>query len=94
MVSRRTFLGILASALAWFVPSAFAQKEGSSKGAGKNERRKREDDNYALPRDLAEFALLSLVLGRVSDRSVNMSALAKESMEGYFEYGTAPGKKR
>jgi hypothetical protein len=91
LVSRRTFLGILASAPAWLVPSAFAQKEGSGKGAGKNERRKREADDYALPRDLADFAILSLVLGRVSDRSVTVSALAKETMEGYFEYGMASG---
>ena len=35
--------------------------------------------------------MLSLILGRISDRSVAVSALAKEPLEGYFEYGAASG---
>ena len=91
--TRRQFLGILASALAWFVVPAIAQTsnpDGPGRG-GKGARRRRDDDDYVLPRDLAAFAVVSLVLGRVGDRSVTVSALAKEPFEGYFEYGTASG---
>ena len=41
--------------------------------------------------NLSTFGSLSLGLGRVSDRSVTVSALAKEPREGCFEYGTASG---
>ena len=91
LLTRRTFLGILASALAWFVTPACAQRVGLGKHGDKNNHRRGADDDYELPADLAAFGLLSLVLGRVSDRSVTVSALAKESFEGYFEYGTGPG---
>lgn len=50
----------------------------------------RRRDEYPLPPDLAEYERLSLVLGRVSDRSVTVSALAHGTLEGYFRYGTAP----
>jgi hypothetical protein len=58
----------------------------------KDGRRKPEREEYLLPLDLAPLGLLSLVLGRVSDRAVTVSALAREPMEGYLEYGTVPGK--
>jgi hypothetical protein len=45
-----------------------------------------------LPPELASFSLLSLVLGRVSDRSVTVSTLAQEPMEGFFELGTDSGR--
>ncbi len=44
-----------------------------------------------LPSELSAFTWLSLVLGRVSDQSVTVSSLAKETIEGFFEYGTSPG---
>lgn len=90
-MNRRKFLGILASALAWFATYAFAQRDGFGKRGDNNDHRKREGDNYVLPQDLAAFALLSLVLGRASDQSVTISTLSKETVEGYFEYGTISG---
>lgn len=57
----------------------------------KGGRWRRDEEDYVLPPELAAFGLLSLVLGRASNRSVTVSALAKEPMEVYFEYGTAPG---
>ncbi|HTS18377.1 MAG TPA: metallophosphoesterase [Verrucomicrobiae bacterium] len=93
VVTRRRFLGILASAFAWCVAPAMGQWDTSDerKRGGRGGRRQRDDDEYALPPELAEFDLLSLVLGRVSDRSVTVSALAKEPMEAFCEYGTASG---
>ena len=91
--NRRKFLGILASTLAWFLVSALAQtnESGRPKRRGPGGGRRRSAEDYVLPPELAAFSLLSLVLGRVSDRSVTVSALAKEPMEGYFEYGTVSG---
>lgn len=91
LIKRRKCLGLFASALAWCVPSGFAQGDGSGKRGEKTKQRIRADDDYVLPRELASFELLSLVLGRASDRSVTVSALAKETMEGYFEFGTTSG---
>jgi hypothetical protein len=51
----------------------------------------RRPDDYALPPELGAFGMLSLVLGRVSDRSITVSVLPGETREGYFEYGTSPG---
>ena len=91
MASRRTFLGMLAATFAGLGTPTSAQRDGTGRGQDKNDHRKRADDDYALPAELSAFGLLSLVLGRVSDRAVTISALAKEPMEGYFEYGTAMG---
>jgi hypothetical protein len=91
--NRRKFLFLLSSTLAWFFTPTLAQNiepdrpRRRAPGGG----RRRSADDYVLPPELAAFSLLSLVLGRVSDRSVTVSVLAKETMEGYFEYGTAPG---
>ena len=82
--SRRKFLGILTACLRWIFTPAFGQWNDQ-----KRDRRRPTD--FELPTELAEFGLLSLVLGRVSDRSVTVSALAKDSLEGYFEYGTVSG---
>jgi len=93
LTNRRKFLGVFASTLAWLLMPAMAQNsgpEGSGRqGQGRGHRRGAED--YVLPPELAAFNLLSLVLGRVSDRSVTVSALAKEPAEGFFEYGDASG---
>ena len=91
--TRRHFLGILASALTWFHVPAMAQDDdrGGRKRGGKGGHRRNDGEEYLLPAELATFGALSLVLGRASDRSVTVSALAKESMEGYFRYGMASG---
>src|SRR4051812_34716166 len=88
--SRRTFLGLLTSALAWCGISANAddKPKGGKKGGGP----RRGESTYALPPELKEFSLLSLVLGRVTDRSVTVSALSRDPGEAYFEYGTSPGQ--
>ena len=79
---RRTFLGTAAVALPGIglltTSEADAQKKG---GAG-----------YVLPADLSGFNALSLILGRVGDKSATVSVLAKEKTEGFFEYGTESGK--
>lgn len=91
--TRRNFLGILSSVISWLIVPANAQsnKPDERKPGGKGGRRKQDATEYQLPAELSAFGLLSLVLGRASDRSVTVSALAKETMEGYFEYGTASG---
>jgi len=68
--TRRAFLGLLASAAAWSAVSAYAQRADPGRRDGPNGGngpRRRGVDDYALPKDLAAFTLLSLVLGRVSD---------------------------
>ncbi|MGD1085699.1 MAG: metallophosphoesterase family protein [Verrucomicrobiota bacterium] len=93
LTNRRKFILLLASTLGGFFTLARAQINGAG-GQGRGGRgggRGRGGDNYVLPPDLTEFALLSLVLGRASDRSVAVSVLAGEPMEGYIEYGTASG---
>ena len=93
--NRRKFLALLASTLAWLLTPALAQNNGPAgpgrPGPGPGGGRRRREEEYVLPPELAEFNFLSLVLGRVSDRSVTVSALAREPMEGFFEYGPAAG---
>ena len=92
--NRRKFLGVIASALAWLIVPSRSQEEppDNKMRGGKGGHRKDDNLDYSLPAELSAFAMLSLVLGRISDRSVTASALAAEPMEGYFEYGTDPGK--
>ena len=89
--NRRKFLGVLASTLAWLSLTVFAQngEPGQRKKGGGRGHHGAED--YVLPPELAAFNWLSLVLGRITDKSVTVSAVAKESSEGYFEYGTSAG---
>lgn len=91
--TRRDFLGILGSSLAWGLSPAIAQEDnrGVRKRSDKGGRSQNDGDDYVLPSELAAFGLLSLVLGRVSDRSVTVSVLAEEAMEGYFQFGTKSG---
>jgi len=96
--NRRKFLGALASTLAWLSLPSFAQdnnpprkKKGGQGGGGGGGRGRRGAQDYVLPLELAAFSWLSLVLGRVTDRSVTVSAVAKENIEGFFEYGTIAG---
>jgi len=92
--TRRTFLGVLAASFPWFFTSARAQENNRNerKRGGKEGRGNPQREEYLLPPNLAPLGLLSLVLGRVTDRAVTVSALAGEPMEGYLEYGTAAGK--
>ena len=91
--TRRRFLGLLASVLSWPLATATAQdgNQADRKPAGRGKRLRNGGDEYALPAELAEVRAISLVLGRASDRSVTVSALAKEAMEAYLEFGTAAG---
>jgi hypothetical protein len=90
--NRRYFIGVLASALAWFsLPLAAQNNEPGQRRKGGGGRNRRGADDYVLPPELAAFSWLSLILGRVSDQSVTVNLLAKEPIEGFFEYGTAPG---
>ena len=67
------------------------EADGGKRRGVKGGVRRKDGDEYPLPPELAEFDMLSLVLGRANDRSVNVSALAKEPLEAYFDYGTAVG---
>ena len=66
--TRRTFLAILASTFAWLCLPVRAQSTVPARGGGRRPR----TDEYPLPADLADFAALSLILGRITDRSVFM----------------------
>ena len=92
--NRRQFFNALAATLAWLSLPAFAQdnapvqRKKNGKGGGHGHR---GAEDFVLPPELSAFSRLSLVLGRVSDQSATVSALAKETIEGFYEYGTAPG---
>ncbi|MEY4272818.1 MAG: hypothetical protein RL250_1684 [Verrucomicrobiota bacterium] len=103
-VERRHFLGLLALTCGWTMLSA---AEGDKKGKGGGGKGKGGggggDDqsrargpafqgDYVLPETLADYARLSVVLGRASDKAVTISLLAAEAMEAVIELGTAPGK--
>ena len=91
--SRRKFLFLLSSTLAWFFTPAIAQNATPEKPKrhGQGGGRRRGANDYVLPTELSAFSWLSLVLGRVSDQSVTVNSLAKETIEGFFEYGTSAG---
>ena len=92
--NRRQFLAALTASLAWLSLPGFAQDNGGQRkkgGKGGGERNRRGADDYVLPPELAQFSWLSLVLGRVTDKSVTVSTAAKENIEGFFEYGPAAG---
>jgi hypothetical protein len=91
--NRRRFLGALGTSLAGLLLPAEAQDNNPDRprrhGPGGGRRRAAD---YVLPPELAAFNWLSLVLGRVTDQSVTVNTLAREALEGFFEYGTAPGQ--
>ena len=68
------------------------ERKRGGKGGGNGGGRRRDIEEFVLPPELAAFSLLSLVLGRASDRSVTVSALAREPMEVFFEFGPGPGR--
>lgn len=90
ITTRRSFLGILACGLSWPLAAATAQNGNrDERKPGGRSKRGKDGDEYTLPARLAEVGAISLVLGRVSDRSVSVSVLTQETMEGYLEYGAA-----
>ena len=93
--SRRKFLGLVSATFAWFSLPLAAQNippgQRKKSGQGGGGRGRRDAQEYVLPPELAAFSWLSLVLGRVTEKSVTVSAVARENIEGFFEYGTAPG---
>lgn len=79
LLDRRTFLGGVAGTLGGFglLRDVAAQPRGAT---------------FNLPADLTAFNTLSVVLGRPTDRSLTLSAVARERMDAYFEVGTEPGR--
>lgn len=95
--TRRQLLALLASFAQWCTNSARSQeKKRNGNGGGQGAGGTQKHGGYALPADLADYASCSIVMGRISDRAVTLSALAPEPLEGYYEYGTRPSayKKR
>jgi Calcineurin-like phosphoesterase len=94
LFSRRKFFGAAAALLAGMTLPVFSQNSNPGqrkKGGGGGGRNRHDAKDYVLPPELAAFSWLSLVLGRVTDKSMTASTVAKESIEGFFEYGTASG---
>jgi len=92
---RREFLGLMTASWGWTIVSSYGADDAPEKGKGPKGRGGRGGGNsseYVLPEFLAEFATLSIILGRATDKTMTFSALAKETLEGYFEIGTVPGK--
>ena len=92
--NRRKFIRLLAATFGWLVTPSIAQQNNDPnrpRRQGPGGRGGRNGRDYVLPPELAAFSWLSLVLGRVSDQSVTVNLLAKETIEGFFEYGTSTG---
>ena len=60
LTTRRHFLGILASTLAWLPVPAMAQEDnrGERKRGGKGGRRRKDGEEYVLPPELAAFGVV------------------------------------
>ena len=101
-VVRREFIGLMAATFGWTLlpASGLAQeKKGKGgkggKGGGDDSSRARGpafQGDYVLPESLAEFAKLSLIFGRATDRAVTASLLPASAMEAFLEIGTAKGR--
>jgi len=92
-ISRRTLIAALASLPFWGISNALGQgggKRGQGRGGGQGGGRKKRRTEYKLPNELAEYASLSIILGRISKHSVTISALATEPYEAFIEYGSQP----
>jgi len=78
--------------LAWVsLPVMAQEKPPGQRKKGGGGRGRRDEQDYVLPPELSAYHGLSLVLGRVSDQSVTVNSLAQATIDGFFEYGTAPG---
>ena len=95
-LNRRNFLALISSSIAaWFIAPALAQTpESGNRRQNPEGGWKKGDVDYELPPALSAFALMSLVLGRASDRSIIVSAMARAPLEGVLEYGAASGSER
>jgi len=94
--TRRKFIALLSATFGWLMTPAIAQENPDPNrprrhGPGGGGRGRRDAQDYVLPPDLAAFSWLSLVLGRVTDKLVTVSTVAKENIDGFFEYGTTAG---
>ena len=87
-INRRTFLALLASALAWCVCPALGQSTVPVPRGGRGGRPRNGPDEYALPPELAAFGLLSLVLGRAGDRSVTVPSV--KELQSLVDYTRCP----
>ena len=101
-VVRRQFLGLLAATFGWtLLPAAATAQEKKGKG-GKGGKGGGDDSSkargpvfqgdYVLPESLAEFAKVSLVFGRATDKAITASLLPATTMEAFLEFGSAKGK--
>ena len=99
-VKRRDFVAMLSAGIALSghpFRSLLAQNEkaGDRNVGGDQPHRDQpghpSENENVLPDELKSYALLSLVLGRISDRSVTVSTVSQEAREGYFEYGLTSG---
>ncbi len=107
-IVRRKFIGLMALTFGWVVARAEdapvpetprgkgkGGKGGGGGGGGGDNSKARGPmfrGEYVLPENLAEYAQLSVVLGRATNQEVTASLLAKEPMEAFLEIGTASGK--
>ncbi|GBL29881.1 hypothetical protein EMGBS10_10310 [Opitutia bacterium] len=103
---RRQFVSLMALTFGWAVlrgaegdkkgKGGGGKGKGGGGGGGGDDQAKARgpvfQGDYVLPAALADFARLSVILGRATDKSVTASLLAKEAMEATIELGTAPGK--
>ena len=101
-VLRRHFIGLMAATFGWtLLPAAESEKKPKGGGGGKkgsdgyDSARARGPafvGDYALPAALAEYARVSVVLGRPTDVAMTFSVLAAETIEGYIEIGEVSGQ--
>ena len=98
-VKRRDFVAMLSAGIALSgLPfrSLLAQNEkaGDRNVGGDQPHRDQpghpSENENVLPDELKSYALLSLVLGRISDRSVTVSTVSQEAREGYFDMASRP----
>jgi len=96
-VVRRQFIGLLAATFGWtLLPSASAQeKKGKGgkggKGGGDDSSRARGpvfQGEYVLPESLADYAKVSLIFGRASDKAITASFVPASTLEAFLEIGT------
>ena len=94
---RRKFLAVMGLLAA--LPAFGQQKPkgggGKKKGQGGDTSKASGPSfkgDYVLPKELSEYAKVSLILGRATDKSVVASVLSAEAAEGFLEVGTAPGR--
>lgn len=89
LTNRRKFLMSLALLSGCLLTPARAQQKTNRKGTSPESRHKEAAD-FSLPGALAEFDRLSLVLGRIGDRSATLSLLAREPLEVLLDWSASP----